>query len=718
MEKIFNADKPIENAADDVLGRAYFAKKLAHVLADTSTKDGLVIGVYGKWGSGKTSLVNMALEELDAVSEDVVVRFSPWNYSSADLLIPEFFGCIDAELNNKKHKDISKKIGKALTKYKEAFQLLGVVPTVGGFLATIGVFASERIGKFLSRDKTISERKRKLEDALSVLDKRIIVVIDDIDRLDKTHIRNLFQLVKQVADFSNITYVLLMDEGIVARALEDVQDGDGYDYIEKIVQVPIAVPEISVEKINDYFLNKLNEVVGDEGDIDANYWSTVYFYCVKHCLGNLRDVNRLINVLTFKTNLLKNEICVEDIVALSAVEIKEPGFYEWIANNKEILCGSGMHYAYTYNRKPEDIRKGYEVQLDSIVSDVKWAVECLAVLFPTFARDTNEYISGGRMNDSESELRATKRISSGDRFELYFGMDVEALPISRSMMKKVVFESDEKQIEDIIEKMIKSNNIAYFLNELQAIDKVIPDERIELFMDIILKYKTGFWIDCENVFMRGRDSYRAQFIFNDLFIRLSVDERCNYLCSRIEEADDTVLEAIGDKVNELLTAYGLIGKNPRIDSTKQLIPVEMVQQVEDCFRNRIESLASQQAIHLEKELRNIEFYWLNRDEEGYDKYLKTLFEDKTTMLKYVAKRAGTWSSSTRTGYTYKNSDIERYASIDSIKETIKGFDKAKMINEFTENQLIKLATLVLEDFDTEENVTSERAKKLVEEWRG
>lgn len=343
MEKLFNADKPIRKSEEDALGRAYFAKKFAHVLADSSSKDGLVIGVYGKWGAGKTSLVNMTLEELETISENVVVKFSPWNYSSADILVPEFLGCIEAELYNGKHEVLSKKIGKALSEYKEVFQLLRMFPTIGGRLASTTVYMADKIGRWLSRDKTIDERKMALEQALLGQDKRIIVVIDDIDRLDKSHIRNIFQLVKQVADFSNITYVLLMDEEIVANALKDVQNGDGYDYIEKIVQVPITVPEITADKINTYFHDKLNDVVSEKGDIDVNYWQIVYFYCVKHCLGNLRDVNRLINVLTFKINLLKNEICVEDIIALSAIELKEPEFYEWIANKKESLCGGGMH---------------------------------------------------------------------------------------------------------------------------------------------------------------------------------------------------------------------------------------------------------------------------------------------------------------------------------------------------------------------------------------
>ena len=631
-------------------------------------------------------------------------------------MIPEFFDCLEDEINNGEHKELWRNIGNTLLEYKKVFQLLMYVPHVGVARAKVAVFILGIVGKILSKEKSIEKKKKNLEEALLKQNQRIIVVIDDIDRLDNAHIRNLFQLVKQVGDFSNITYVLLMDKNVVAKALEDVQKGDGHKYIEKIIQIPINIPEISAEKLNEYFLGKLNEIVGEDDEVDSNYWQTIYHYCVRHCLENLRDVNRLINVLTFKTKLFMKEVCVEDIIALSAIELKEPGLYDWIANNKELLCGGGMHYAYMYNRKPEDIRKEYENQMVNVVSDVKWVIECLAVLFPVFARDTNEYITGGGMNDSEPELRARKRVSSEDRFKLYFGMDVEEVPITRNRMKQIALELNLDQIQEVMESMIKSNNITYFLDELRAIENTIPDERVELLMDVILKFKVRLWCDSNNLFLKGKDSYRAQFIFDDLFKRMPVDVRYNYLCTRINEADDDELEALGEKVNELLMAYGLIGENPRIDDTKKLIPLEKVQRVEETFRNRIELLSRKSTIHLEKELRNIEFYWLNRDEQGHDKYLKALFRDKVVMLKYVAKRVGNWSNSRESGYTYRNSDIEKYISLDEVKKTIENYDKTQMINEFSENQLMKLATLMLEDSTSEENVSLDRARRLVEEW--
>ncbi len=716
MKQILNADKPIKNVDEDLLGREYFAKKFANAIGDMKSKDGLVIGVYGKWGSGKTSLVNMALKELETTSDNVVVKFLPWNYSSADILIPEFFSCLEAEINGK-HKDISKTIGKALINYKETFLLLKPVPKVGGILAKAGMLLSDNLGRYLSREHTVADRKEKLETALLGLDKRIIVVIDDIDRLDKACIRNIFQLVKQVADFSNITYILLMDDEVVSKALEDVQTGNGYDYIEKIVQVPISVPEIFNQKLSEILFNKLNVEVGVGNEVDSRYWQFIYSNCVEHCINNLRDINRLINISSFKINLLKNEICIEDIIALSAIEMKEPELYKWIINNMYSLCGGGMHYADTYGMKPDDIRKRYEDQLQRITSDVKWAMTCVAALFPSFATHIGEYTSSGGLYD-ESELRAFNRISARDKLELYLGMDVQALPISRNTMIRIVKDLDENKIKEIIEQLINEQGIGYFLDELKAIDSEIPDERTEMFMDIMLSFKTRLWVDTGNLFSRGRDSYRAKSIFDDLYIRLSETERSNYLCDRMAKADEAKLEAIGEKVIELLEAYGKIGENPKDNTMKQLVSIVDLPIVENNFYERIKVLAKNKAIHLENDISTIEFYWRNKDKQDYENYLKILFaEDKIAKLKYVAKRAGTWANTKESGYTYRHSDIGNYVSMEDIEDTINSLDKSILINDFTDTQLIKLATLILEEFYSKGEVSSDEAKKMVEEWK-
>ena len=88
----YNSDKPIENSEQDLLGRITFSKQLGEAINSYAGKDGLVLGLFGKWGTGKTSILNMVVNEINQLSKDednrpIIVNFSPWNYTDKDNLI-------------------------------------------------------------------------------------------------------------------------------------------------------------------------------------------------------------------------------------------------------------------------------------------------------------------------------------------------------------------------------------------------------------------------------------------------------------------------------------------------------------------------------------------------------------------------------------------------------------------------------------------------------
>ena len=78
----YNADKPIKTEEEDLLGRSFFSKQLAKALYECDASDGLVIGLFGEWGSGKTSVLNMTMNEVKKLGRDdekkpVIMKFSP-----------------------------------------------------------------------------------------------------------------------------------------------------------------------------------------------------------------------------------------------------------------------------------------------------------------------------------------------------------------------------------------------------------------------------------------------------------------------------------------------------------------------------------------------------------------------------------------------------------------------------------------------------------------
>ena len=305
----YNADKPIKTGAEDLLGRSFFSKQLAKALYECDARDGLVIGLFGEWGSGKTSVLNMTMNEIknmgeESENEPLIVTFSPWNYSDKDNLISLFFRNLINNLDTTSNNKIKRKIGKVLTDYADCLDALAVLSPLGGILVNILKPIIKTQGTNLMEVPNLDSTKEKLETILKESNQKIIVVIDDIDRLTNSQIRDIFHLAKQVGNFPNIVYILSMDREIVCRALQEIHNIDGHEYLEKIIQVPFEIPQMSKGKVQDYLLNQLNQIVNEKSNdimIGSNYWDGVLNHCVTPYVNNLRDVNRLINILNLNT---------------------------------------------------------------------------------------------------------------------------------------------------------------------------------------------------------------------------------------------------------------------------------------------------------------------------------------------------------------------------------------------------------------------------------
>ena len=237
----YNADRPIEKDSEDRLGRAAFARHLANGITEYKGKDGLVIGLYGKWGSGKTSIINMTTDIIlnpkknkesndstqesssdDKIDENkpIIFKFSPWNYSDKSDLIGLFLRGLKHEIEDSGKDSFKNTVGRLLTDYIEVLDTVSMLPIIGsGAAAILKLLAQAQKLKNI-READLDKTKEKLEAALEDSRQKIVVVIDDIDRLTNTQIRDIFQLVKQVGNFPFVTYILAMDRDMVRKALE------------------------------------------------------------------------------------------------------------------------------------------------------------------------------------------------------------------------------------------------------------------------------------------------------------------------------------------------------------------------------------------------------------------------------------------------------------------------------------------------------------------
>ena len=186
-----------------------------------------------------------------------------------------------------------KELGKKLKKYVNILDELTRLPVLGDGLALISVISHvlAAVLKVFGRDwvnkllevPDLDKAKEDLETILKESNQKIIVVIDDIDRLTNSQIRDIFHLAKQVGNFPNIVYILSMDREIVCRALKEIHNIDGHEYLEKIIQIPFEIPKISKNKVHKYLFNQLDKIINDTSNdtiIDNSYWGRVFVNCV------------------------------------------------------------------------------------------------------------------------------------------------------------------------------------------------------------------------------------------------------------------------------------------------------------------------------------------------------------------------------------------------------------------------------------------------------
>lgn len=230
---IDGADAPIRSLSEDQLGRRPFAQALAAEVLAAPAARGYVMGLTGPRGSGKTSILNMTVDAIGG--QAMVVQFNPWTFSGTEALVSSFFAEIGKQLRQKEAK--FKAIAGKLATYG---QLLSPLAAVVG--AANAVQGGAKVLEELLAAPSVFEQHQELRSMLEDLDKRLIVVVDDVDRLRPQEVLDIVRLVRLVGDFPNTLYLLAFDRHRVEECLGEGNVERGRAYLEKIVQVTHDVP--------------------------------------------------------------------------------------------------------------------------------------------------------------------------------------------------------------------------------------------------------------------------------------------------------------------------------------------------------------------------------------------------------------------------------------------------------------------------------------------
>lgn len=348
-----DADRPIVSARQDRLGFGPLAKALATaIVGPLLREDGIVVGIEGKWGSGKSSLINLLIERLkERETGPAVVRFEPWIVGNRDGMLPELLcelqsaveqiGC-SQEVSQVIQRKSEKIVGILRTYGAKLGQGAAPVARFAGLLGVPGLTltadlldeATKAI-QVLASSEPVQKLKDSLVKELSTLPYRIVVVIDDLDRLEPSELGEVLRLVRAVADFPNITYVLSYDPDVLAIGLSKALGGvDGKSFLEKIVQASFRVPQPEVFDLRTWLLDdcaKLYQAVSS-ADLPHEASERLQEVCgiEGEAIHTPRDVVRILNALRLFWAPVAEEVDFADMVWLQLLRISNEGLYSWV----------------------------------------------------------------------------------------------------------------------------------------------------------------------------------------------------------------------------------------------------------------------------------------------------------------------------------------------------------------------------------------------------
>lgn len=237
----FYSEHPIQHPDDDLFGRSAFAKNLAKSVKAMPGPEPFVFGLSGPWGSGKTSLLNMVEHELRASGGKVVVfRFNPWWFSGSDALLVSFLHDFAKVLGAEIKGAASKKLAKYLSVFGHLLKPAKFIPGLNipaeaiAELAASGGAAMKEAGELASQDA--AGIRRDIDQLLLDRGQPVLVIVDDIDRLLPDEVIQVFRIVKAVADFPWVRYLLAYDDLKVCSTVKTAMGIEGREFLEKIIQ--------------------------------------------------------------------------------------------------------------------------------------------------------------------------------------------------------------------------------------------------------------------------------------------------------------------------------------------------------------------------------------------------------------------------------------------------------------------------------------------------
>lgn len=537
---MFKEDNDVK-ISGDTLNRRNFAESLALNIQNYFDRQDinncLTIGLMGEWGSGKTSLLNMTEEYLKD-SKIKIIKFNPWLYSSYNQLVGQFFDELIMEFTDSRDVSLTGFLRQYKIKVNE-LELAKKLAVVGTSLIDSRLGSGvERILGSSSEEENLVYLKKKINGQLA--GRKVVCIIDDLDRLSKDEIAEMFKLIKIMADFKNMIYLVSFDKDVVSEALKD--DYGGEKYIEKIINVPLQVPSIDHSELRDFLVNHFKRISREyKKNLDLGRLNQFLdfqpFQYGKRCgilyfFTNMRDITRFINILEFNLELIIDEVNLVDFIVITAIQVFHSEIYDKIKFNEFLL----INYHYTaLDELQRNILEKERSEFEELVNKNDNVNYILRVLFPKMGNIYNGNPSFSFKNKDFADKNLL--IHHPNHFKAYFKLNSVIKELSESETDFVVEHINSKNSSSVVmefTRLYKENKLRLFLENIKnRLDKI---HKNIFFLNFLFNIETLMW---EDIFFDNRDEIEKLCL--EMIYQISKRDRFNVLKEIYHNSNNVIL---------------------------------------------------------------------------------------------------------------------------------------------------------------------------------
>ena len=508
IDHIQRQDRAIEDADSDALDRSPFVASLVKTLVHTDhgpgenskicrRATGFVVGLTGEWGLGKSSVLNLLSHELKQMEGVVVANLNPWLFKGRDELVEAYFNALREALGSSVGEKLFK-VREQLDRYKASIEFVGATTAslvdvlVGTGAAT--TFYNKLLLKLLraiSKPKALSasQERKTLEEKLADANIAVVVLIDELDRIEDDEVRAVAQLVKAVGDIKGISYLVAYDPERVAQALgkgstAEEKQRTGESYLEKIIQFPIPLRPLFKEDTQDLLKHALRNNGVPMPSPTQPYQQEIFDQLLLD-IRTPREIKRLIGAFSVLEEIVRGEVCPFDVLAYSWLMAKAPSIRGRISENvHQLVDDPGLPEMLARHRPQQVAISEEQILLEIFGSSAQSHMKILQLLFPRFAEGSQrsvEQIDGQRLAKRRNLIRL-----------LYLGNPPGQFP--RAEIEKIWGLTSVEALEIALKTLLVEGKLGPLLDRIGDFSASLPQQSSNI-----------FWVAVSRVLVREND---------------------------------------------------------------------------------------------------------------------------------------------------------------------------------------------------------------------